>query len=306
VTVVRNDLAGLQKSRSSLEEQSYKNWIHIIVDGASTDGTLQYIKSLPSKNTVYISEPDTGIYNAMNKAWRLATGESFVFFLNARDVFAGADALTAASQALESTPSSKWGCTTHEEIREDGSGWVCKLVSPPSVSNQLYAFGYRSHQAVVMQADFISLLGGFDENYRIAADWDLIVKALLVAAPAVWSKPIARFELGGMSSDNLLEAHMELRAIRTRVLKLSWSKRVADDLWCAIYLRLFGFKNYFTPIINLAFPGIASVNPADGSIKVQPRKETKFRNLVVRPVVKRVQRAIMKGIRGILGINSYT
>ena len=246
VTVVKNDLLGLKRSRASLEMQSYKKWTHIIIDGGSTDGTLAYLKKLPLSNTTYVSEPDDGIYNAMNKAWKMANPNSFVFYLNARDELADKNSLTYANRALKGSPNSNWGCTTHEESFEDGSGWVCKLVGPPSVQNQLYAFGYRSHQAVVMKKSFIETLVGFDESFKIAADWDLIARAIQTEDPVVWNYPIAKFELGGMSSNRLLEAHFELRELRKRYLFLSLKQKFYDQLWSAIYLRQFGYRNYLS------------------------------------------------------------
>ena len=251
VTVVKDDLRGLKKSRESLEAQKYKGWTHIIIDGKSSANTLKYLKSLPKENTIFVSESDSGIYNAMNKGWKLASPDSFVFFLNARDVFTDPRSLSEANDALKKSPSSNWGCTTHEEIQENGEGWVCKLVSPPAIANQLYAYGYRSHQAVIMKAKFIAALGGFDEAYKIASDWDLIVRALIKELPTTWIKPIARFELGGISSTRILEAHMELRKLRKIYLKWGIRRQILDDLWCAYYLKVFGFFNYFTPIINL-------------------------------------------------------
>jgi glycosyltransferase involved in cell wall biosynthesis len=252
VTVVKNDLAGLRKTRTSLNQQQFKNWTHLIIDGSSKDGTLKYIESLPQKNTIYISESDTGIYNAMNKAWKLSDPESYMFYLNARDIFTDPTSLSEAAKALKLFPGSNWGCTTHEEINEDGTGWVCKLVSPPSVSNQLHAYGYRSHQAVVMKASFIQSLGGFNETYKIASDWDLIARAIKADAPVVWIHPIARFELGGMSSKHLLEAHMELREIRKIHLGKNLKSRTLDAVWCHIYLRYFGYKNLITYVLNFS------------------------------------------------------
>ena len=251
VTVVKNDLEGLVSSRESLELQNYTNWIHIIIDGASNDETLKYLKTLPRKNTLFISEADTGIYNAMNKALTVANPESYIFYLNAGDVLADSNSLFIANQSLGTNEMTNWGCTTHEEVEQNGDGWVCKLVSPPSVENQLYAFGYRSHQGVVMKAKFIKRLGGFDEQYKIAADWDLIVRALKVETPKVWFHPLARFQLGGLSSLKILDAHMELRELRSRYLLQNVFDKIIDDLWCSIYLDFCGYTNYFTKILSL-------------------------------------------------------
>jgi glycosyltransferase involved in cell wall biosynthesis len=252
VTVVKNDLVGLKKTRESLEKQTYKYWIHIIIDGTPGQATQKYLNSLTYKNTKYILEPDSGIYNAMNKAWKIADPESFVHFLNARDEFADSNSLHEAANALQGRTRVKWGCTTHEEIQQNGEGWVCKLVSPPSIANQLYAFGYRSHQSVVMKAKFISQLGGFNENFEVAADWDLIIRAMQINYPVVWKYPLGRFELGGYSKDRIVKAHNELKIIRRKVLVKNFKLWVVDQIWCAYYLKHLGYFNLFSPLVNLA------------------------------------------------------
>lgn len=254
VTVVKDDLVGLKKTRQSLENQNYKKWRHIVIDGDSGQETQRFLKSLPTVNTFYISEPDSGIYEAMNKAWKFADPRSFVFYLNAADVFADSNSLLEASIAMRRYSFASWGCTTHEEIQDDGDGWVCKLVSPPSVANQLFAFGYRSHQAVVMKAEFIAKLGGFDESYKIAADWDLIVRAMLAAKPTTWSHPLAVFQLGGLSQANMVRAHQELRELRRIHLGQSLKQNVLDYLWQNMYLRYFGYSSIISPLFNIFFP----------------------------------------------------
>ena len=248
ITVVFNDLEGLRKTRKSLEEQRFANWVHIIIDGGSTDGTKKYLKTLQSKNTIYVSEQDSGIYNAMNKGWKLSEPDSFVYFLNARDVFTNRNSLYEAKKAMTKNAQAHWGCATHEEINPDGSGWVCKLTSPPSIPNQLFAFGYRSHQAVIMKCWLINQLGGFDEKLRIAADWDLIVRALKFSQPAIWSHGLGRFELGGFSANRILEAHLELFILRKRHLTLGPFSRVLEAIWASIYLKELGYVNLIVKV----------------------------------------------------------
>jgi glycosyltransferase involved in cell wall biosynthesis len=234
-----------------LENQNYSNWTHVIIDGFSSDGTRDYLDTLNSQNSVSISEPDSGLYQAMNKSLRLLPINSYVIFLNARDVLVDNWALYKSAEALAASGYPLWGCTTHEEISDSGLDWVCKLVSTPSIPNQLYAFGYRSHQGVVMRASFIENLGGFDEKYRYASDWDLIAKALSKSLPCTWIYPLARFELGGFSSQNLLSAHLELREIRKVHLVRNFRQLFFDELWCSVYLFQFGYTNMLTPIVNL-------------------------------------------------------
>jgi glycosyltransferase involved in cell wall biosynthesis len=321
VTVVKNDLIGLKKTRASLEGQKFALWTHIIVDGASTDGTPQYLQSLPGDNTVFISEPDSGIYDAMNKGWRLAKDQSFVLFLNARDEMASPDSLYQANIALVEKSSSDWGCTTHEEIDQDGTGWVCKLVSPPSIANQLYAFGYRSHQGVIMRKSFIEHLGGFDERYHLAADWDLIVRAMRTTKPIIWIYPLARFELGGISSSLILEAHQELIQLRKKYLKWTPGMYFWEFVWRRMVLsplRLneepFKIKNrsFFTYQI-LVMARIQRVCNILSVIYFRLRELSVFSiirvfNLLkksVRKILCSVRQKIFKAMLRGLGLNSY-
>ena len=248
VTVVRNDLEGLKRTRVSLNKQTYKKWTHIIIDGGSTDGTVEYLNGLSKRNTIFVSEKDNGIYDAMNKGWKLATPESFVYFLNARDLLAYPESLKAANLALGQSPEANWGCTTHEERLEDGTGWCCKLVSEPSVRNQLYAFGYRSHQGIVMRQSLIASLGGFDENLKIASDWDLFVRALQIEKPLEWALPLAVFELGGLSSNKILEAHYELITLRKKYGITRAQNRAYEELWRMLFLQNMGYSNLLTRI----------------------------------------------------------
>jgi len=251
VTVVKNDLVGLKKSRASLEAQRYKNWNHIIIDGKSDAATLKYLRGLPKENTTWVSELDSGIYSAMNKGWKIADPESFVFYLNAGDVFAYRDSLHFASVAIKENPEVRWGCTTHEEKSQDGETWYCKLVSRPSLRNQLYAFGYRSHQGMLMKKEFISVLGGFDESLIVAADWDLFARAITHEKPFTWIEPLACFELGGESSRRMLTAHKELENLRKIYFLETPMDLIFDFIWKTIYLRYFGYRNWFTLIIDL-------------------------------------------------------
>jgi glycosyltransferase involved in cell wall biosynthesis len=250
VTVVLNDLSGLLKTRASLVEQSTCDWRHIIVDGASTDGSELFGAQVNSDpKTVFQSEKDDGIYYAMEKGWKSAVAGTFVVFLNAGDVFTSPDSLRIAKNRIESSPKSlNWACSTHEEIMPDGSNWVCKLVSEPTLANQLYAFGYRSHQGVLMKKEFIDSLGGFDRSLKIASDWDLIVRAMQSDAPEVWREPLIRFEIGGFSSQRLLQAHLELRILRERYLWKRRGDRFFDDIYCAIFLSAIGYENYLTKV----------------------------------------------------------
>ena len=93
VTVFRNALQALKKTCHSVLSQSYANTEYIIIDGASADGTPQWLQTLDPQRVIQVSEPDRGIYDAMNKGAALATGE-WIIFMNAGDTFAAIDTIS--------------------------------------------------------------------------------------------------------------------------------------------------------------------------------------------------------------------
>ncbi|MDD6001602.1 MAG: glycosyltransferase family 2 protein [Bacteroidales bacterium] len=92
ITVCFNSLEMLKKTMQSVDSQTYTNYEYIVIDGNSTDGTLDFLKNYEGKLTKYVSESDQGIYDAMNKGVKMSSGD-YVIFLNAGDLFADATTL---------------------------------------------------------------------------------------------------------------------------------------------------------------------------------------------------------------------
>jgi hypothetical protein len=138
----------------------------------------------------------------------------------------------------------------------------------------------------------------------------------------VWSQPIARFELGGMSSARMFEAHNELRQLREMYLKMGFFRRIVDDLWCAIFLNMFGYRNYWTYLLSFL-----SHRNRNVSLKVKRRSRRPISinffglQLIIEVIYKRnhkrgrkrrqfgfveIQSAFFKTIRKLLGISNYS
>ena len=102
ITINRNNATGLEKTMRSVATQTFKDFEYIVVDGASTDGSVDVIKKLEPefKHLKWVSEPDSGIYNAMNKGMRMASGEYFQI-LNSADCLASEDVIERMLLALE-------------------------------------------------------------------------------------------------------------------------------------------------------------------------------------------------------------
>jgi hypothetical protein len=104
-----------------------------------------------------------------------------------------------------------------------------------------------------MQKNLIESLNGFDENYEIASDWDLIVRAMLRIKPIEWNSALIRFELGGLSSIRILQAHEELYQLRKQYLLSTRTDYFLDYLWKGIYLRNLGYSNFFGKFLTAVF-----------------------------------------------------
>lgn len=192
VTVTRNDAVGLDRTMDSVVEQDYANREYVIVDGASTDGTVEVIRRRAAEVAHWISEPDTGIYHAMNKGVRLAAGE-YVCFMNAGDRFASADTLTAMF-----TPSPRsdllWGDCIIESARGE------EYDAARDVLKRLHRQMTVSHQSLFVRRAAL-LARPFDERLRIAADYDFLCERLLAGASWEYRPvPVSRIDDRGASA----------------------------------------------------------------------------------------------------------
>jgi glycosyltransferase involved in cell wall biosynthesis len=159
VTIVRNDPQGFLITARSILQQDYKNIEWIVVDGASTDGTSDYVKNLAPAISNYIIEKDTGIYNAMNKGIDLITGD-WVMFMNADDVFYDKHTI---SQYVKNISESDDVIYSDVMRREDG---IIHQYRKPS---QYWAGMAFDHQSAFVRAALYKKYK-YDESYKIGGD----------------------------------------------------------------------------------------------------------------------------------------
>lgn len=164
ITVTWNNLQGLRFTCESVISQSYTGYEWIIVDGGSTDGTCEYLQSLSPKPTHWCSEPDQGIYNAMNKGISWSHGD-YLLFLNSGDTLADASVLQRVVTEL------------HDADIIYGDALFCKphkkrLVQYPETFTLYHLWrGFTPcHQATFIRAALLKE-NGYDERYRIVADY---------------------------------------------------------------------------------------------------------------------------------------
>lgn len=199
VTVNRNHREGLKRTVESVVAQSYPHVEWLLVDGASDDGSVELARALSSSiNATLISEPDEGIYDAMNKGLAASSGD-VVLFLNSGDQFTHPHVLTSAIRRLARSGAA-WGYGGIRLLDYDGVPEYAYFHAPFRLD--LLAAGLRivPHQATLMQRTLLESLGGFDTSFGIAADQELLYRAALIQTPDVWIELMADFEAGGAGS----------------------------------------------------------------------------------------------------------
>lgn len=228
VTVVRNDAAALEATLGSLERQTSGGFEHLIIDGASDDETREVLARARSTGAArVVSEPDRGIYDAMNKGWRLARG-TYVHYLNAGDVFAGDDEVAWVTGRLTTTRC-EWLRTRVRFV--DSRGAATRPLGPVAIDRKFW-WGWQPvfHQGAFMQRDLIQRLGGFDTGLRIVADYDLMRRALASGClPVVDPRVTVDVHAYGVSDQRWRQGCLEMHRCRTRGRSLTVRTASAAD-----------------------------------------------------------------------------
>lgn len=192
VTVVRNDPDGLERTGRSIQDQGADvEWI--VIDGASTDGTLDRLVGLTP--SVQLSESDRGIYDAMNKGMRRATGE-WITFLNAGDTYCERSTLTRVHDWLHGS-SAQWGFGAVRNIDASGRATGIQCASPFTTLGLAFGNTTVPHQATFLRRDFALSLGEFLTDGGTAADQEFLLRAARRHPPTELIWPLVDFRVGG-------------------------------------------------------------------------------------------------------------
>ena len=213
----------------SLHNQNNNEFEHIIVDGASTDGTNQFIEELveglPNKKTVsFISEPDNGLYEAMNKGAAIAKGK-YLMFLNSDDYLFDLNIINELSTIIKSNhPSYIYGY--QYSLDETGAMHLWRRMSPTCIFNQM-PFGYAS---ILLNRKMFETLNGHDTQYKICADYDLMLRMIRRGYRGMRiKKPIGVFRYGGISADVQRTSQEHTRVWRSELGTVMDLTEVEDD-----------------------------------------------------------------------------
>ena len=210
ITINYNNHLGLECTVESVQNQTYTNFEHIIIDGGSADGSKEYLESQNDKINYWISEPDNGIYNAMNKGIKVAKGE-YLFFLNSGDDFVNSKALQSIAQSLSGEDIIYFNINQVSNFRK------VKVKQVPSELSFSYLYhDLPPHQSTFIKKKLFNDYGNYDESLKIVADWKFLILALLKynATYKHIDKVFTNFYLGGVSSNSesfkLMQAEREI------------------------------------------------------------------------------------------------
>ena len=240
VIAVYNGSATLQQCLDSVMQQSCAHIEMIVIDGGSTDGTVDLIRANAQKMTYWISEPDSGIYNAWNKALRYARGE-WVCFLGADDYLWSNDVLARIATVLKALPSETQ--IAYGQVMLLGlDDAPLYLVGEPydrKSEQRVDVMGLPPHPGLMHRRAMFEERGGFDESFRIAGDTELLLRELQ-RSPACFvpDLTIAGMRQGGISSKptNVLKSLQELRRIQ-RKYGIRWPGAPLSLAWLRASLR---------------------------------------------------------------------
>lgn len=244
IVATRNAAGTLQECIDSICSQTLGTWEIILIDGASTDKTMEIVARNSHRIAHCVSEPDRGVYDAWNKGLIMARGR-WICFLGADDAFAGPDALGAVAAHLANAAPHRVVYADLSVIDFDGN--ELERVRRPweRVRKEFFAgVTMLPHPGAMHHRTLFDDHGQFEPAFRIAGDYDMLLRELRQVPPLHVGVLLVRMRVGGLSSPkNLLTGLREIAWARKRN-RLPWSPRLALRLLAgrigASILRLLG------------------------------------------------------------------
>lgn len=206
ITINRNNATGLEKTMQSVLSQTQTDFEYVVVDGASTDESVSVIKRFASAfgdRLKWISEPDKGIYNAMNKGIGMASGE-YVEFLNSGDCLVSSNVVEKMYAALEVSgyPSILYGNMLKD--MPGGKAMRDRCFAGQEISFLGFYTGTLNHSPAYIRKDLFEKYGLYDESLRIVSDWKWYLQAIILGEekPVYADIDVTLFDMNGISETN--------------------------------------------------------------------------------------------------------
>ncbi len=202
VTVSYNSAATIADTLRSVATQTYSDIEHLIIDGQSSDKTMQEVYAHSHKNLTFISEPDDGIYDAMNKGVQRATGD-VIGILNSDDFYVHNNVLNEVATALATDPTLDVVLGDVDFVKNSDLANPVRIYRAFGFKTWMFRFGFMPpHPAVFIRKTAYQRVGSYKLGYKIAADFDFLLRLLLIdgAKYQATGKHWVRMRTGGAST----------------------------------------------------------------------------------------------------------
>ncbi|RPA66612.1 glycosyltransferase [Cyclobacteriaceae bacterium YHN15] len=212
ITATYNSASTIHKTIGSIAEQDYKDIEFIVVDGNSTDDTLAIIRSHTDTIHKWISEPDTGMYQAINKGIQVSTGD-IIGILNSDDFYHRKDAISQIVQTFESTGTESVLADVLIVQRTDETK-VHRYYSSGHFRPWKFRFGFMpAHPTFFVKREILEKIGPYKENYKLTSDFEFLIRYLWTNKIKCHYIPIDLLSMrrGGMSSPSLKNIFLKNR-----------------------------------------------------------------------------------------------
>jgi glycosyltransferase involved in cell wall biosynthesis len=196
ITINYNDAQGLKKTMDSVLQQSCNDFEYIVIDGNSTDGSKEVLNSFSNEKLIWVSESDTGIYNAMNKGIKLAKGK-YLLFLNSGDILVSNEVLERSIPKINSEAS----FIGFNLLLETKKGRKLRE-HPEKISFSYLVSNTLSHPATLIKREMFDIYGYYNEENKIISDWEFFFKAIGLHGESfqMITEVLTVFDMHGISS----------------------------------------------------------------------------------------------------------
>ena len=232
ITINRNNSVGLERTIQSVLDQICDNFEYVVVDGASTDGSVEVIKRFATQfdddRLKWISEPDKGIYNAMNKGIGMADGE-YIQILNSGDCLAGPDVTTIMlkKKKKKSFPGILYGNMV--KCFPDGRRISDRCFAGQEITMLGMFTGTLNHDPAYIRRSLFKKYGYYDENLKIVSDWKWYLQAIILGdeKPLYEDIDVTLFDMGGISET--VGSREKIKVEREKVLNELFPEAITKD-----------------------------------------------------------------------------
>jgi glycosyltransferase involved in cell wall biosynthesis len=214
ITINKNNAVGLENTVKSVITQIYTDFEYIIIDGSSSDDSLKIIKKYEDKITRWVSEPDSGIYNAVNKAIQAAKGK-FCLFLNSGDYLIDSNTLKNVFEEIKNCPES--GIFYSDCVNQNNT----ITIVPKLLDIGFFLYTNINHQNSIIKRELFFTHGFYDEKFKIVSDWAFNLSEFWIhKTKFTYIKTrIALYDTHGISSIQVEESRAEREIVITNVFK---------------------------------------------------------------------------------------